>query len=91
MVILSNTFLSYMQELKQTLLPMPATCAGFHCNHCHAPVLQTDSPMDFYDEEHFCDEPYNEPYDEPDVPEEPVNEDELNDYIDYMLDNDYDW
>ena len=71
-------------ELKQTLLPVPAVCAGFHCNRCHSPVLHTDFPMDFYEDEHWCEE-------EPEQPEEPIDEDALNNYIDSVLDTDYDW
>jgi hypothetical protein len=76
---------SYMHELKQHLLPVPVACEGFRCNHCDSPVLRTDSPMDFYDDDHVCDEILDEDYDCYEDYSE-TNEDELNEFIDYVLD-----
>ncbi len=81
---------SFMLELQQNLLPIPASCEGFHCQRCHSPVLKTDSPMDFYDEEHFCnlEEPEEDQWS---MDQCPMDTDALDAYIDYMLDCDYDW
>ena len=89
--------MSFMQELQRNIIPIPASCTGFQCQRCHSAVLQTDFPMDFYDE-HICN--MNDPccvlendYDGDHGDHGDHNDDDiaLDTYIDYMLDHDYDW
>jgi len=72
---------AYLEELKRTLLPSPVSCEGSRCEDCGAPTLLTDTPMDFYDYDNVSDE----------YCESCEDQDAYNEYIDAMLDQDYDW
>ncbi len=80
--VLHDPHKSYMNEMKQTTIMTPTTCEGYMCTYCHSPVVRSDSPMEFYEDEHVCDVS---------SVESEMDEDTLNECIDFALDMDYDW
>jgi hypothetical protein len=80
---------AYLPALKKEILEEPVTCEGSQCSHCHTCILQDGLTGEkiHADCECDCDCEYDAYESDVDVD---VDE-ELNDYIDYVLDQDYDW
>ncbi len=101
-MVLSHPFLSvalpYLAELKSVLLPEPVYCESVQCAGCQNKIIRTENPMEFYDDSTYCSDECIEGLEEVTTASldsayefEEDDEDELNDYIDMVLDNDYDW
>lgn len=92
---------SFLTELKSILIPVPVYCEGTHCacSSCKNPILLTDYPMDYYEVPKYCSEECLEEYIEAELEssyshissEEEEYESAYSDYIDSVLDCDYDW
>ncbi len=86
---------AFIADIKRSLIPVPAACEGYQCACCRAPILNTDTPMSFYDDDRsVCSA------DCADLMATTTEEDEeacweyedaMDAYIDYVLDCDYDW
>jgi hypothetical protein len=84
---------AYLAEMKRVLIPVPAACEGHQCTCCNSPILNTDTPMSFYDDNHsVCSaECAAECAAEEDEEACWECDDALDAYIDSVLDCDYDW
>jgi hypothetical protein len=76
---------SFLDDIKKAIHVVPVTCEGYQCTQCQCTVLRSDSPMEFYEDVHVC---------EPDIPDideldDTLDNDALDDYIDYILDGQY--
>ncbi len=87
---------SYLAEMKRMLIPVPAACEGHQCTCCCAPILNTDTPMSFYDDDRSvcsaeCAAEYAAECEEEDEEACWEYEDALDAYIDSVLDCDCKW
>jgi hypothetical protein len=101
--MVSHSFLSeicvppYLAELKSVLFPEPVYCESVQCAGCQNMIIRTENPMDFYDDATYCSEECLEEATTASIEstyefEEELDEDELNDYIDSVLDKEeYGW
>lgn len=93
-------YIPYMSELKSVLLPEPVYCEAVQCacHGCENTMIRTEHPMAFYDDSSYCSDECLEEASTASLDSasevddfDNYEEDEMNDIIDYVLDNDYDW
>lgn len=96
---------AYILDLKKVLMFEPPTFEGSKCTQCALPIVSDTLTGDFYHacpQENPQNPDFDSHFDLQDAQEDPLEypeefamtsdeEDEYNDYIDYILDHDYDW